>query len=46
MEQAAEQVREYERVEAGRDMLGDLAARLRGRAGFDDEHLSVGRIES
>ena len=41
VEQASEQVREYERIEAGRDMLGDLAGRLRGRAGFDDEHLSV-----
>ena len=41
VEQAGQQVREYERVEAGRDMLGDVARRLRGRAGFDDEHLSV-----
>ena len=41
VEQASQQVREYERVEAGRDMLGDLALRLRGRAGFDDEHMSV-----
>ncbi len=41
VEQASQQVPEYERVEAGRDMLGDLARRLRGRAGFDDEHMSV-----
>lgn len=41
VEQARTQVPEYERVEAGRDMLGDLSGRLRGRAGFDDEHLSV-----
>ena len=41
VEQAREQVPEFERVEAGRDMLGDVAKRLRGRAGFDDEHLSV-----
>jgi Xaa-Pro aminopeptidase len=41
VEQAASQVADYERIEAGRDMLGDLASRLRGRAGFDDEHLSV-----
>jgi Xaa-Pro aminopeptidase len=41
VEQARTQVPEYERVEAGRDMLGDLSSRLRGRAGFDDEHLSV-----
>ena len=37
VEQARAQVPEYERVEAGRDMLGDLSGRLRGRAGFDDE---------
>ena len=41
VEQARSQVPEYERIEAGRDMLGDVAGRLRGRAGFDDEHLSV-----
>jgi Xaa-Pro aminopeptidase len=41
VEQARAQVPEYERVEAGRDMLGDLSGRLRGRAGFDDDHLSV-----
>jgi Xaa-Pro aminopeptidase len=41
VEQARTQVPEYERVEAGRDMLGDLSGRLRGRAGFDDEHLTV-----
>jgi Xaa-Pro aminopeptidase len=41
VEQARTQVPEYERIEAGRDMLGDLSGRLRGRAGFDDEHLSV-----
>ncbi len=41
VEQASQQVPEYERVEAGRDMLGDVARRLRGRAGFDDEHMSV-----
>jgi Xaa-Pro aminopeptidase len=41
VEQAREQVQEFERVEAGRDMLGDLARSLQGRAGFDDEHLSV-----
>jgi Xaa-Pro aminopeptidase len=41
VEQAGAQVPEYERIEAGRDMLGDLSGRLRGRAGFDDDHLSV-----
>jgi Xaa-Pro aminopeptidase len=41
LEQAREQVPDYERVEVGRDIIGDLAKRLRGRAGFDDEHVSV-----
>ena len=38
---ASVQVRDFERVEAGRDLLGDVAARLRGRAGFDDFDVSV-----
>jgi Xaa-Pro aminopeptidase len=41
VERVRTEVREFERVEGGRDLLGDLAARLRGRAGFDDAHLSV-----
>jgi Xaa-Pro aminopeptidase len=41
VEQASSQVQGYERVEASRDMVGDLAARLRGRAGFDDAHVTV-----
>jgi Xaa-Pro aminopeptidase len=41
VEQAAEQVQGYEPHEIGRDMLGGLAERLRGRAGFDDDHMSV-----
>jgi Xaa-Pro aminopeptidase len=41
VEQARAQVQDYERIEAGRDMLGDLAARLRGRTGFDDDDVSV-----
>jgi Xaa-Pro aminopeptidase len=41
VERARAEVRAFERVEGGRDLLGDLAARLRGRAGFDDAHLSV-----
>jgi Xaa-Pro aminopeptidase len=43
VEQAEAQVRGYERVEASRDMLGDLAGRLRGRAGFEDEDVSVAK---
>ena len=41
VEQARSQVQGYERVEAGRDMMADLAGRLRGRAGFDDAHMTV-----
>jgi Xaa-Pro aminopeptidase len=41
VEQARDQVPDFERVEVGRDLLGELAKRLRGRTGFDDEHLSV-----
>jgi Xaa-Pro aminopeptidase len=42
VEQAgAEVVPGFERVEAGRELLGELAARLHGRAGFDDAHVSV-----
>ena len=41
VDQAAEQVRGYESQEIGRDMLAGLAERLRGRAGFDDRHMSV-----
>lgn len=40
--QAAEQVEGFEVVRAGRDLLGDVAARLpRGQVGFDDADLSV-----
>jgi Xaa-Pro aminopeptidase len=41
VERARAEVREFERVEGGRDLLRDLAARLSGRAGFDDAHVSV-----
>jgi Xaa-Pro aminopeptidase len=41
VERAGAEVREFERIEAGREMLGDLARRLHGRAGFDDAHVTV-----
>ncbi len=41
VEQAKQQVTEFERLEASRELLGDLAARLTGRTGFDDAHVSV-----
>ena len=31
----------FERLPAGRDLVGDLATQLTGRAGFDDGHMSV-----
>jgi Xaa-Pro aminopeptidase len=41
VEQAEEQVRGFESVQAERDMLADLAGRLSGRAGFEDHQLTV-----
>ncbi len=34
-------MREFERLPAGRDLAGELAQRLKGRAGFEDAHVSV-----
>ena len=41
VEQAAEQVPDFDRLRAGRDLLGDVAERLQGRVGFEDQWLSV-----
>ena len=41
VEQAGEEVAGFETVKGERDLLADLAGRLRGRAGFDDAHVSV-----
>jgi Xaa-Pro aminopeptidase len=41
VQQAQEQVPDFERIQAGHDMLDEMAKRLRGRAGFDDDQLSV-----
>jgi Xaa-Pro aminopeptidase len=41
VQQAREQVPDFERIQAGQDLLGDLSKRLRGRAGFDDDEMSV-----
>ena len=47
VDQAGEQVHDYETLEIGRDMLaGGLAQRLRGRSGFDDGHMSVATPQS
>ena len=41
VEQARREVQGFDHVRAGRELLADVAARLRGRVGFDDAHLSV-----
>ena len=41
VERAAAEVRGFERLTAGRDLLADVAKRLSGRVGFDDANLSV-----
>jgi Xaa-Pro aminopeptidase len=41
LEQAREQAPDFELVQAGPGMLDDVAGRLRGRAGFEDDHVSV-----
>lgn len=41
VEQAAAQVPDFDRFQAGRDLLADVAARLPARVGFDDAALSV-----
>jgi Xaa-Pro aminopeptidase len=38
----AEVPADFERVRGRQDLVGDAAARLSGRVGFDDEHLTVG----
>jgi Xaa-Pro aminopeptidase len=41
LEQAEEQVPDFERVRAGQNLLVDVAERLSGRVGFEDQWLSV-----
>jgi Xaa-Pro aminopeptidase len=41
VEQAQEQVPDFERLQAGRDLLADVAERMNGRVGFEDQFLSV-----
>jgi Xaa-Pro aminopeptidase len=45
VEQAADQAPDFERLRAGRDLLSDVAARLTGRTGFEDQWLSVRAYE-
>src|SRR4051794_4081569 len=41
VEQAQDQVPDFDRLKAGRDLLADVAARMSGRIGFEDQWLSV-----
>ena len=41
VEQAAAQVPDYERLRASQNLLGDVAERLAGKVGFEDQWLSV-----
>jgi Xaa-Pro aminopeptidase len=41
VEQAGEQVRDFERGGASRNLLEDVAKRLRGTVGFEEDHLTV-----
>ena len=41
VEQSDEQVRDFERGAASRDLLADIAKRLRGTVGFEEDHLTV-----
>jgi Xaa-Pro aminopeptidase len=41
VEQAAEQVTEFERGRAGQGLVADMAERMSGRVGFEDQFLSV-----
>jgi Xaa-Pro aminopeptidase len=45
VDQAAAQVQDYDRMRAGRELLADVAERLRGRVGFEDQSLSVRAYE-
>jgi Xaa-Pro aminopeptidase len=41
VEQAEEEVQGFERITVEREVVDEVAAHLKGRAGFDDAHLSV-----
>jgi Xaa-Pro aminopeptidase len=45
VEQAAEQVKDFERVKGERDLLGDVAQRVSGRVGFEDGTMTVRAFE-
>src|SRR3954452_22769774 len=41
VEQVKREVEGFDRIQGKQDLLGDLAERLRGRVGFEDQHMSV-----
>jgi Xaa-Pro aminopeptidase len=41
MEQAREQVHDFDRADASRDLLNDIAERLNGTVGFEEDHVTV-----
>jgi Xaa-Pro aminopeptidase len=45
VEQASEQVADFERLKGERDLLGDVAQRLHGRVGFEDGSMTVRAYE-
>ena len=44
VEQAREQVRDFDRADASRDLLNDIASRLHGTVGFEEDHLTVAAL--
>jgi Xaa-Pro aminopeptidase len=45
VERARAEVPDFERARGKQDLLGDAAERLRGRVGFEDQHMSVRQHE-
>ena len=45
VERAQAEVPDFERVRGKQDLLGDVAQRLAGRVGFEDQHMSVRQHE-
>ncbi|MFL5886035.1 MAG: M24 family metallopeptidase [Thermoleophilaceae bacterium] len=41
VEQVKREVQGFDRIEGKQDLMGDVAERLRGRVGFEDQHMTV-----
>jgi Xaa-Pro aminopeptidase len=41
VEQVKREVQDFERIQGTQDLLGDVAERLSGRVGFEDQHMTV-----